>query len=94
VGHYGSFCSFAILRSTFDYFQGCWIETNDFQGFEGLRYVPHFLRRLNCLGGVCAGSFFPTRQFDEEKLFDQVTTTIAHIEPSVALINDLISFYN
>jgi trichodiene synthase len=94
VGHHGSFCSFAILRSTFDYFQGCWIETNDFQGFEGLRYVPHFLRRLNCLGGVCAGSLFPARQFDEEKLFDQVTTTIAHIEPSVVLVNDVISFYN
>jgi hypothetical protein len=61
VGHYGSFCSFAILRSTFGYFQGCWIETNDFQGFEGLRYVLHFLRRLNCLGGVCAGSLLPAR---------------------------------
>ncbi|KAI9146797.1 Trichodiene synthase [Paramyrothecium foliicola] len=93
LSHYGGFCSFAILRSTFDYFQGCWIETNEFQGFEGSTYFPHFLRRLNGLGGICGGSLFPAAQFDEEKLFDQVVTAIAEIEPPVALVNDLISFY-
>jgi trichodiene synthase len=93
ISHYGSFCSFAILRSTFDYFQGCWIETNEFQGFEGSHYFPHFLRRLNGLGGICGGSLFPADQFNEEQLFDQITTAIAEIEPPVALINDLISFY-
>lgn len=34
--HYGSFCGLAVIRSTFDYFQGCWIETQ-FPGFLRLR---------------------------------------------------------
>jgi trichodiene synthase len=91
--HYGSFCGFTIIRSTLDYFQGYWIETRNFQGFLGSHYYPLFLRRLNCLGGICGGSLFPAENFDEKALFEEITTVIAQIEPMVAFVNDLVSFY-
>ena len=93
LSHYGGFCSLAIIRSTLDYFQGCWIETRNFQGYEGSRYYPGFLRRLNGLGGICGGSLFPAAQYDENKLFNEITTVIAQIEPIATLVNDLFSFY-
>ena len=91
--HYGSFCSLAILRSTLDYFQGCWIETHDFGGFPGSGYYPLFLRRLNGLGGICGGSLFPAENFDEEQNFEQITTVIAQLEPVIHFVNDVFSFY-
>ena len=91
--HYGSFCGLSILRSTFDYFQGCWIETHEFQGYPGSDYYPLFLRRLNGLGGICGGSLFPAQDFNEQALFKELTSAIAQIEPMVAFMNDLISFY-
>ena len=91
--HYGSFCGFTIMRSTFDFFQGCWIETRSFRGHPGSSYYPLFLRRLNGLGGICGGSLFPGEDFDEKKCFNDITTAIAMIEPMVAFVNDLISFY-
>lgn len=90
---YGSFCALAILRSTFDYFQGCWIETHNFRGFSGSHYFPLFLRRLNALGGICAGSLFPKEDFDEKALFKEITSVIAQLEPVNAFVNDMISFY-
>ncbi|KAL2010759.1 hypothetical protein VTN00DRAFT_6566 [Thermoascus crustaceus] len=93
LSHYGSFCAFTIMRSTFDYFKGCWIEVHNFHGFPGSDYFPLFLRRLNSLGGVCGASLFPAGDFDEEALFDEVTAAIAQIEPQMAFVNDLISFY-
>lgn len=91
--HYGSFCGLSILRSTFDYFQGCWIETHEFQGYPGSHYYPHFLRRLNGLGGICGGSLFPAEDFNERALFKEITSATAQIEPMVTLMDDLISFY-
>lgn len=91
--NYGSFCGLTIMRSTFDYFQGCWIEIHNFQGFPGSYYYPLFLRRLNGLGGICGGSLFPADYFNERALFKEVVSTIAQIEPVVAFVNDLISFY-
>lgn len=91
--HYGSFCGFTIMRSTFDYFQGCWIEAHGFKGVPGSHYFPLFLRRLNGLGGICGGSMFPAEDFDEEVSFNEITTVIAQAEPVVAFVNDLISFY-
>lgn len=38
-------------------------------------------------------SFFPAEAFDERALFNEVTTVIAQIEPQMAFVNDLISFY-
>lgn len=90
---YGPFCSMAILRSTFDYFHGCWIETRNFGGFKGSDYFPLFLRRLNGLGGICGGSLFPKDSVDEQKHFEEIATAIAQIEPMVAFFNDLFSFY-
>ena len=44
--------------------------------------------------GHCVGaSLFPAVQFDEQALFIEITTAIAHIENLVIFINDLISFY-
>ncbi|MCJ1428898.1 hypothetical protein MMC29_006809 [Sticta canariensis] len=91
--HYGSFCGLNILRSTFDYFQGYWIETHEFQGYPGSCYYPQFLRRLNGLGGICGATLFPAEDFNERALFKEVTSTIAQIEPMVTFVNDLISFY-
>lgn len=91
--HYGSFCGLNITRSVLDFFQGCWIETRNFQGFSGSHYYPLFLRRLNGLGGICVGSLFPAENFDEKALFEEITTAIAEMEPMIVFINDLISFY-
>ena len=90
---YGSFCALAILRSTFDYFQACWIETHNFRGFPGSHYFPLFLRRLNALGGICAGSLFPKEDFDEKAMFKEITSVVAQLEPMNAFVNDMISFY-
>lgn len=91
--HYGSFCGLNILRSTFDYFQGCWIETHEFQGYPGSHYYPLFLRRLNGLGGISGASLFPAEDFNERALFKEITSAIAQIDPMVTFVNDLISFY-
>ncbi|KAJ4172961.1 hypothetical protein NW754_003167 [Fusarium falciforme] len=93
LSYYGGFCSLAILRSTFDYFQGCWVEQHNFHGYPGSEYFPGFLRRLNGLGGICGGSLFPRDDFDEDALFPQIATAIAEPEIPVAFINDLMSFY-
>ena len=90
---YGSFCGLAIIRSTFDHFQGCWIETNQFQALPGSDCVPLFLRRLNGLGHVCGASLFPIETFDEQAVFDEVTTVLAQIDPVVTWVNDLMSYY-
>ncbi|KAI9790624.1 MAG: hypothetical protein M1816_004957 [Peltula sp. TS41687] len=91
--HYGSFCGLNIMRSVFDFFQGCWIETHSFRGFPGDDYYPLFLRRLNGLGGISGGSLFPAENFDEKALFEEITTAIGQMEPVTDFINDLISFY-
>ena len=91
--HYGSFCGLNIMRSVLDFFQGCWIETHNFQGFPGSDYYPLFLRRLNGLGGICGGSLFPVENFDEKAMFGEITTAIAQMEPMIVFINDMISFY-
>lgn len=91
--HYGSFCRLNIMRSVFDFFQGCWIETHNFQGFSGSDYYPLFLRRLNGLGGISGGSLFPAENFDEKALFEEITTAIAQMEPMIVFVNDMISFY-
>lgn len=91
--HYGTFCGLTIMRSVFDFFQGCWIETHNFQGFPGSDYYPLFLRRLVGLGGMYGGSLFPAENFDEKALFEEITIAIAQMEPMIDFINDLISFY-
>ncbi|GES57929.1 trichodiene synthase [Aspergillus terreus] len=91
--HYGSFCAFNIMRCTFDYFEGCWIEQHNFQGYPGADCYPLFLRRLNCLGGAVAGTIFPAAKFDEQKLFAEMSCVMAQIDGPVALMNDLFSFY-
>lgn len=93
VRYYGGYCALSIMRSTLDYFQGCWVEQHFFNGYPGSQYFPLYLRRLNGLGGICGGSLFPSADFDEEALFPQISTFVAEIEPPVAFVNDLMSFY-
>ncbi|EXJ89683.1 trichodiene synthase (TRI5) [Capronia epimyces CBS 606.96] len=93
LSHYGSFCSFNIMRCTFDYFEGCWIEQHNFRGYPGSDRYPDFLRRLNCLGGAVGGTMFPAVDFDDQKLFREFACVMAQIDGPVALMNDLFSFY-
>ncbi|KAF2140917.1 uncharacterized protein K452DRAFT_272633 [Aplosporella prunicola CBS 121167] len=93
LSHYGSFCSFNIMRCTFDYFEGCWIEQHNFQGYPGSDNYPLFLRRLNCLGGAVAGTIFPAAEFDDQHLFKELACIMAQIDGPVAFVNDLFSFY-
>lgn len=90
---YSSFCAFNIMRCTFDYFEGCWIEQHNFQGYPGSDCFPLFLRRLNCLGGAVGGTIFPAAEFDDQKLFKEISCVMAQIDGPVALVNDLFSFY-
>lgn len=76
-------------------FQGCWIEKYKFHGCRGSSNFPGFLRRMNGLGHVSGGTLFPSREFDDQaqQQFEQIVSIIAEIEPYVALVNDLLSFF-
>lgn len=91
--HYGTFCSWNIMRCTFDYFEGCWIEQHNFQGYSGSDCYPTFMRRLNCLGGAVGGTIFPAAEFDDQELFKEFSIVMAQIDGPVALVNDLFSYY-
>src|SRR5436190_22058203 len=93
LGHYERFTRLTMVKSTLEFIQGCWADRRGFQGFPGSREYPMFLRRLNGLGDVCGATLFPTVQFDEDASFEDLTTVIAQLEPIVALVNDLFSFY-
>ncbi|KAK6207360.1 hypothetical protein LQW54_007187 [Pestalotiopsis sp. IQ-011] len=93
LGLYGRFCAMTILRSTLDFFQGCWIEQKNFGGFPGSGYFPDFLRRLNGPGGISSATLFPSSEFDEDLVFEEIVTAVAQMEPQLTLCNDLISFY-
>ncbi|THY31790.1 hypothetical protein D6D01_02801 [Aureobasidium pullulans] len=91
--HYGPFCSLTIFRSTLDFFQGCWIEEHEFQGFKNSHNYPEFLRRMNGLGHCVGASLFPKHDFDESKHIPQISTVIAEMEQWEMHVNDLLSFY-
>ncbi|KAH0275254.1 terpenoid synthase, partial [Aureobasidium melanogenum] len=91
--HYGPLCSLGIFRSTLDFFQGCWIEQHDFQGFPGSQNYPDFLRRLNGLGHCVAATLFPAEHFDEAENLTAIASIIAEIEQWELDVNDLLSFY-
>lgn len=90
---YGKFQQLTMLKSTLELIQGFWIERRRFGGFPGSNEYPMFLRRLNGLGDFSGASLFPVAQFDEDQQFDCIVTVIAQVEPVVALVNDLFSFY-
>lgn len=50
---------------------------------------------MNGLGHGVGGTLFPSREFDDQvqRQFEQIVTIIADIEPYVALVNDLISYF-
>jgi trichodiene synthase len=91
--HYDPFSAWNIMRSTFDFFQGCWIEESSFQGYPGAGSFPGFLRRMNGLGGVVAGTLFPACDFNQKELFQELTCVTAHMDGVVTLVNDLLSYY-
>ncbi|KAI1880216.1 hypothetical protein JX265_001837 [Neoarthrinium moseri] len=93
LSHYGPYCGLNLVRSTTDFFQGCWIEQHNFQGFPGSSDFPGFLRRMNGLGHCVGGSIFPKAQFDEGALFTEITSVIAQMENWMVWVNDLLSFY-
>ncbi|RYP43706.1 hypothetical protein DL768_009762 [Monosporascus sp. mg162] len=91
--HFGPFCSLNLIRSTLDFFEGCWIEQYNFHGFPGSFDYPGFLRRMNGLGHCVGGSLWPKEQFDEQKHFLEITSAIAQMENWMVWVNDLMSFY-
>ncbi|KAK6450105.1 trichodiene synthase [Trichoderma asperellum] len=91
--HYGGYCQMTIVRSTIDFFQGCWIEQHNFKGFRGSSDYPCFLRRLNGLGQSVGAFIWPIKLINEEKHFLEITTAIAQVENWIAWTNDLFSFY-
>lgn len=93
LAHYGPFCSWNIMRATFDFFEGCWIEQHNFQGYKGADCFPTFMRRMNGLGGAVAGTLFPAENFDEQRQFKDLSCVMAHMDGPVTLINDLFSYY-
>ncbi|KAG9569508.1 terpenoid synthase, partial [Aureobasidium melanogenum] len=91
--HYGSFCSLNMFRGTLDFYQGCWIEQHDFQGFFGSNNYPDFLRRLNGFGPIIGASLFPTDMFNETDKITSIASVISEIEQWELYVNDLLSFY-
>ncbi|KAJ5529778.1 Trichodiene synthase [Penicillium freii] len=91
--HFDPYTQYNIFRSITDYYQSCWIEARDFNGYRGSDRYPSELRRLGQLG-ACMGSFmFPKTMSDEAGQFEDITSAIVHTEPVGALINDMFSFY-
>ncbi|KAJ4155071.1 hypothetical protein LMH87_000337 [Akanthomyces muscarius] len=93
LSHYGPYCGLNMVRSTMDFFQGCWIEQHNFMGFPGSYDYPNFLRRMNGLGHCVGGSMFPKERFDETELFKEITAAISQMENWMVFVNDLLSFY-
>ncbi|KAI9902301.1 hypothetical protein N3K66_001653 [Trichothecium roseum] len=91
--HFGPFCSLNLIRSTLDFFEGCWIEQYNFHGYHGSHDYPGFLRRMNGLGHCVGASLWPKALYDEQKLFKEVTSAIAQMENWMVWVNDLMSFY-
>ncbi|KAL7907378.1 trichodiene synthase [Trichoderma velutinum] len=91
--HYGGYCQLNLVRSMIDFFQGCWIEQHNFNGFRGSSDYPGFLRRMNGLGHSIGSSLCPLELIDEEKHFLEITTAIAQMENWIIWANDLFSFY-
>lgn len=89
---YGQFSQITMVKSTLELIQSFWLERQQFQGFPGASDYPMFLRRLGGLGDFSGAALFPAAQFDEGH-FEDIVTVIAQIEPIVALVNDLFSFY-
>nr|UWK20199.1 trichodiene synthase [Trichoderma psychrophilum] len=93
LSHYGAYCQMNMVRSTIDFFQGCWIEQHNFKGYRGASDFPGFLRRINGLGHCVGSSIWPAELVDEEKHFLEITTAIAQMENWMVWTNDLFSFY-
>lgn len=74
-------------------FEGCWIEQYNFHGYHGSYDYPGFLRRINGLGHCVGASLWSKDQFDEQKLFREITSVIAQMENWMVWVNDLMSFY-
>nr|UWK20113.1 trichodiene synthase [Trichoderma decipiens] len=91
--HYGGYCQITIVRSTIDFFQGCWIEQHNFKGFRGASDYPVFLRRLNGLGQSVSSLLWPAELVNEKKHFFEITSVIAQLDNWVTWTNDLFSFY-
>ncbi|OAA77947.1 trichodiene synthase [Akanthomyces lecanii RCEF 1005] len=91
--HFGPFCSLNLIRSTLDFFEGCWIEQYNFPGYHGSFDYPGFLRRINGLGHCVGASLWPKDQFDEQVLFREITSAVAQMENWMVWVNDLLSFY-
>ncbi|CAI7669308.1 unnamed protein product [Penicillium crustosum] len=91
--HYGPFCGLNMVRSTTDYFQGCWVEQYNLMGFPKSLNSPMFLRQMSKLGQCVGGSIFPKERFDENELFEEITAIITQIEKWIACVNDLLSVY-
>ncbi|KAH6622421.1 trichodiene synthase [Boeremia exigua] len=91
--HYGPYCKLNLVRSTTDFFQGCWIEQHNFQGYPGSYDFPGFLRRMNGLGHCVGASIFPKKQFTETTHFKEITSAIAQMENWMVFVNDLLSFF-
>ncbi|KEY64043.1 Tri5 [Stachybotrys chartarum IBT 7711] len=91
--HFGPFCSLNLIRSTLDFFEGCWIEQYNFHGFPGSFDYPGFLRRMNGLGHCVGGSLWPKENFNEQEHFLEITSAIAQMENWMVWVNDLMSFY-
>lgn len=90
---YGPYSQLTMTKSNLELIQGFLIESRHFKGLPGATSYPMFLRRLNALGDFSGAALFPAAQFDERKQFEEIVTVIAQIEPVVALVNDLFSFY-
>nr|UWK20216.1 trichodiene synthase [Trichoderma stromaticum] len=91
--HYGGYCQINMVRSTIDFFQGCWIEQHNFKGFRGSSDYPGFLRRMNGLGHCVGSTIWPLELINEEEHFLEITTAIAQMENWMVWTNDIFSFY-
>jgi len=93
IQYYGPLGQMNLMRTILDFYQCCWTESKGAYGIVGADHYPGALRRLGTLGYACGACCFPLSLFNEEDIFTECAAISAQVEPIIALVNDLVSFY-
>jgi hypothetical protein len=94
--HYGPYSTGAIMKSIFDYFLGCIVETQYQQDIavskSSLRFVPHLRGKVGC-SEMFTHMLFPEALFPESLYLRRYLPVVPDNMTLVDSINDVLSFY-
>lgn len=90
---FGPIAQMTLLRGALSYYQSCYTEAGDVKGVFGASYYPLAFRCMGSTGQACGACRFSSAVFDEKDVFTESASFAMQIEPIVAHVNDLLSFY-